>query len=171
MSTQLVMQNMQNGGTEISECQRYRYHLWRVVLGLHSSRCLFVMLNPSTADTTSDDPTIRKCRGFCQRWGFGVLSVVNLFAFRSTDPHGLLGIEDPTGPRNDWFILNEANKSDRIVLAWGSHPDLGDTFTSRSMSVQRLLVEHAPKVITLGRCKNGSPRHPLMVPYAQNPSR
>lgn len=50
----------------------YRYCLWRRVGG-STSRVLFVMLNPSTADEVTDDPTIRRCAGFARRWGFGWL--------------------------------------------------------------------------------------------------
>ena len=40
------------------------------------------MLNPSTADAQTNDPTIRRCLQFAQAWGYGTLEVVNLFAFK-----------------------------------------------------------------------------------------
>lgn len=62
----------------------YRYSLERE---WSDAPCIgFVMLNPSTADATNDDPTIRRCTRFAQFWGYGAIEVVNLFAYRATRP-------------------------------------------------------------------------------------
>lgn len=164
------MANEVQGGADISECGRYRYRLWRDGWAGDDDRaCLFVMLNPSTADAMTDDPTIRKCVGFCKRWGYGMLMVVNLFAFRSTKPAGLLGVDDPCGPENDAFIRAEADAANRIVLAWGSHPEVSDLMSRRRFEVRRLIEQHWPKTIVLGRAKDGNPRHPLMLAYETVP--
>ena len=42
-----------------SKDRRFRYILRRKV-GWDERVCLFIMLNPSTADETHDDPTIRR---------------------------------------------------------------------------------------------------------------
>jgi len=68
-----------------SHCKRYRYQLlrrWEGGIG----RCVIVGLNPSTADAQNDDPTIRRCMGFAQDWGFNELIMVNLFAYRTPHP-------------------------------------------------------------------------------------
>src|SRR5579859_5937119 len=96
------LESMRAGAT-FSACRTYRYRLWRS-WEPRGSRCVFVGLNPSTADESTDDATIRKCVGFAKRWGFGAIEVVNLFAYagvRSTDPRSLLGVSDPVGPDND----------------------------------------------------------------------
>ncbi len=59
------------------------------------------MLNPSTADETQEDPTIRRCLGFAKSWGFDRLIIVNIFAFRSTNPDALYSQVDPIGVGND----------------------------------------------------------------------
>ena len=75
----------------ISPCGTYRYLLKQVAESMSpmTSTALFVMLNPSTADATLDDPTIRRCRGFAKLWDCNGLAVANLYALRSTDPAAL----------------------------------------------------------------------------------
>lgn len=154
------------GGADLSECERYRYRLWRDGWSESDTSCLFVMLNPSTADAMTDDPTIRKCVGFCQRWGYGRLFVCNLFAFRSTKPAGLCGVADPKGPENDGWVHAEVEAADRVVLAWGSHHEVRHLVARRVFELRRTLERYPGKTVTLGRCKDGNPRHPLMLPYA-----
>ena len=57
----------------LSPCGCYRYALWR--RWEPGPQVLFIMLNPSTADELTDDPTIRRCIGFARSWGFGSLAV------------------------------------------------------------------------------------------------
>ena len=154
------------GGADISDDGRYRYRLWREVVPKGpSGSCLFVMLNPSTADAMKDDPTIRKCVGFCKRWGFERLFVVNLFAFRSTDPGGLREAADPRGPENDGWVHAEVECCNRVVLAWGSHHEIRDMVSRRAFELRRTLERFPDKTGVLGRCKDGNPRHPLMLAY------
>ena len=70
---------------DISPDGLYRYSLSRR-LTAGNRTVLFVGLNPSTADATADDPTIRRCAGFARSWSFDWLLMGNLYALRSTDP-------------------------------------------------------------------------------------
>ena len=138
-----------------SRCRKYRYILtrvWNPKLPL----VLFVGLNPSTADEHKDDPTVRRCIGFAREWHFGGLSLVNLFAYRATDPGDLLAATDPIGPRNDNCILTIARTTGRIVLAWGT---LGGIL-GRDQRVLSML----PGAYCLGVTKGGHPKHPLYLP-------
>src|SRR5579885_3397338 len=106
----------------VSDCDKYRYLLTRpaeVESPLRSS-AVFVMLNPSTADATLDDPTIRRCRGFAKAWGCNGLVVANLFAYRATNPKELKLADDPIGPDNDKILRELAKEHYDIVCAWGS---------------------------------------------------
>jgi hypothetical protein len=154
-----------DAGATFSPCRRYRYLLWRS-WGDGQRRCSFVGLNPSTADETHDDPTIRKCIGFAKRWGFGALDIVNLFAWRSTDPDELLLADDPVGPANDDALRAAFREASRIVHAWGSHGrhvyELVEHRREAAGFPQSLA---SAEVGNLGRCKNGAPRHPLMLSY------
>ena len=68
----------------------YRYRLDRwwgpESEGMGSNRMPFMMLNPSTADADEDDRTIRRCIGFAHREGCNGITVVNIGAYRATDP-------------------------------------------------------------------------------------
>jgi hypothetical protein len=157
--------NVVKGGADISACGQYRYRLWRDGLDDYQKSCLFIMLNPSTADGNVDDQTIRKCTGFCKCWGYGLLIVCNLFAFRSTKPSGLLAVDDAIGPENDEWLRSETAAAHRIVLAWGSHNIVNTIIDLRTFQLTPLLSRYIDKTFVLGRCKNGNPRHPLMLPY------
>jgi hypothetical protein len=105
----------------LSPCGTYRYTLRRR-WAEGGPAVLWILLNPSTADATKDDPTVRKGVGFSQRWGFNALTFVNLFAYRATDADKLLtpGL-DIVGPDNDsWLELMVATHP-TIILAWGAH--------------------------------------------------
>jgi len=145
-----------NQGAELSECGRYRYKLWRT-LNIGQGSVLFVMLNPSTADADKDDPTIRRCLGFVQRWGYRKLYVGNLFALRSTDPRALFAHDDPIGVGNDEALMQLASGATRVVCAWGSH---GWYRGVGAMTRHRL--RHAT-LFHLGLCRNGEPKHPLYL--------
>ncbi len=151
-------------GATISECRAYRYHLWRVW-----DECLpclvFVMQNPSTADETADDPTIRKCLHFARRDGFGGISVRNVFALRATDERELLTHPDPFGPENELHLLAARNVSvmSRLVIAWGK-PLGGKRLRSHYNRAECCLVTQSP--YCLGLNGDGSPKHPLFLANA-----
>jgi hypothetical protein len=116
---------------------------------------LFIGLNPSTADHEFDDPTVRRCLGFARRWGYSRLDLVNLFAYRSTDPLGLRTAADPVGPQNDQVVQDLVAMADLVVAAWGN----GGHGFDRVQDIWPLL----PDVYCLGITQTGSPRHPLYV--------
>lgn len=149
----------------ISKCGKYRYNLLRD----WADRALLpiCMLNPSKADAVEDDPTIRRVSRFAERDGFGGIFVVNLYAFRATDPaelwlqrHG-----DIVGPENDREIVEAAeyakDRCGKIVVAWGADPG---PIRDRDRDVLKLIaaagaVPHAWKVT-----RDGHPGHPLYLP-------
>lgn len=149
---------------EFSECGKYRYALGRQFqhgIGI----CVFVMLNPSTADAELDDPTIRRCMNYAHEWGFCRLVVVNIFAWRSTDPKVLKKLPDPIGPQNDGVIMREVSKAQQVICAWGAHGGL----YHRGRKMLTLLEEHWPR--HLGLTKAGQPKHPLYLKADTQPQR
>lgn len=159
-----------NKWARISDCGKFRYTLgrhWGVGPGL-----VFVMLNPSTADADIDDPTIRKCMGFARRLEcsegifYGGIVVVNLFAYRATDPADLKRALYPVGPDNDHWILESILSSrpfgENIVCAWGrnaaGHP--------RTQMVIDTIRKAGMKPMALRLSADGTPHHPLMLPYS-----
>lgn len=148
----------------LSDDKRYRYWLrrtWREQPGY----LLWIMLNPSTADAIGDDHTIRKCMGFARRWGYGSMMVVNLYAYRVTDPTLLESWDTPdpmVGPENDEWIKELAAKATGIVAGWGDSGPNG--LRERAAYVADLLP--AVEVACLGRTRQGMPRHPSRPGYA-----
>jgi hypothetical protein len=143
-------------GATISECGLYRYTLWR--RWDDGPSCLFVMLNPSTADAELDDPTIRRCRHFAKREGCGRFAVVNLFAFRATSPADMKAAADPVGPANAFHIMGEAGNANLIIAAWGAH----GSYMGRDKEVLWMLSHR--DIWRLGITKDGHPKHPLYLP-------
>lgn len=162
----------------------YRYLLWREWRGTHSRKnwrwlggkdgagaelgepksCLFIMLNPSTADGEFDDPTIRRCISFAKEWRYERLEVVNLFAYRASKPAVLFGVTkqqpgfDLVGAQNQEFVETAAHDAGVIVCAWGSHGGyIGQDETMRGWLGDR-------KLFALGFTQDGHPKHPLFVP-------
>jgi hypothetical protein len=140
----------------ISECGKYRYILSRRWGDLMSRHLAFVMLNPSTADAETDDNTIRKCIMFARREGYGRLSVVNLFAYRSTDPVAMLALpaDVARGPENDSWIAFAARDADHVVCAWGVP---GGKLIPEPLWPYRFKCSH------LGLTASGAPKHPLYL--------
>lgn len=144
---------------EISDCEQYRWWLRRSWDGSGRVVC-FVMLNPSTADAMVDDPTIRRCISFARSWGYSVLSVRNLFAFRATDPKDLKKAGYPTGGERGDGELAVAKTAHTVVCAWGTK--------APSWRVnQALQILSGRELFCLGKTKAGDPRHPLYVPADQ----
>jgi hypothetical protein len=137
--------------------RRYRYSLLREFGD--GPRIAFVMLNPSVADEEVNDPTVTRCINRARALGFGSLEVVNLFAFRSTDPARLAKVEDPVGPSNDGHIKRAVEDAEKTVLAWGCHGNLHD----RAAAVLRFIGHWRNELCVLGLNKDGSPKHPLYV--------
>lgn len=139
----------------MSPCGFYRYVLTRSWPG-PATVVAFVGLNPSTADANVDDPTIRRCIAFAKAWGFGGLVMVNLFAFRATQPADMFAAADPVGPDNDLRLRQVSQSASITVEAWGAHGG----FLGRDRAVRDLLVRRHYLRLT----KDGHPGHPLYLP-------
>lgn len=144
----------------ISPCGRYRYMLTRRTRldGASRATIVFCMLNPSTADASLDDPTIRRCCGFAERWNSAGIAVVNLYAFRATDPRSMRAEADAIGPANDEWLRRAARDAGNIVCAWGANADPG-----RAQQVAKMFRQAGAKLWCFGTTKGGAPRHPLYI--------
>ena len=158
--------------TTLSACRKYRYTLWRdwdmdLLTGCADdakdleSYAMFIGLNPSTADEDKDDPTIRKCIGFARRWGFAGLCMTNLFAWRATQPKDMKRSENPCGGDNQHHLLQCASDAGIIIAAWGKN----GTFRNQDLTVTQWLRSIGVNLHCLRTNLDGSPEHPLYVPY------
>jgi len=137
----------------LSPCRTWRYALER--RWGSGPFVLFVGLNPSTADESEDDPTIRRCVRFAKGWGYGGLLMGNLFAYRATRPADMIAAEDPVGPDTDVWLTTLAIRSGLVVAAWGAHPF--------SRGRDKDVVDLLGNMYALGLTKSGAPRHPLYL--------
>lgn len=145
----------------------YRYALFRTwEPEAHVSRQVnFIMLNPSTATSEVDDPTVRKCQTLARLWGAGGVAVTNIFALRSTDPKALYQHPRPVGVWNDPAIQVIAQTSMMAVAAWGTHGRLH----GRGEAVRAMLAAMDVPLYHLGLTKEGHPKHPLYLKNSTPP--
>lgn len=148
-------------GAIFDETRQYRYSLWRSWED-RSNQVAFILLNPSQANEVDDDPTIRRCIGFAQAWGYGSVEIVNLFAYCATKVSKLREASDPIGPENDTYILQAAQRASLLICAWGNWGRL----RGRYLEVQSLLHEY--NCGCFGLTQHGQPRHPLYLPKSKN---
>ena len=149
----------------ISNCGMYRYRLDRTV----SDSCpvfAFFGVNPSTADASSDDSTVRKWRGFTQRWGGSRFIVGNVFAYRSTDVRQLATVEDALGYLSGEHITNIINEADILVPCWGNTSKVPPSLRYAFGELMDALLSSGKPVKCFGLTASGDPRHPLMLGYS-----
>ena len=146
--------------TIFSPCRQYRYTLWREWIG-GEGYAMFIGLNPSTADETQDDPTIRRCIGYAKAWGYGALCMTNLFAYRATEPTVMLATAEPVGIENDKHLRRCAEQASVVIAAWGCD----GVHMNRAAHVRALL----PDLHYLRLTKGAHPGHPLYLPAKLQP--
>jgi len=149
-------------GAIISPDDKYRYALWRI-WDHRVALCMFVMLNPSTADGRKDDPTIKKCMAYAKGWGYGGIYIGNLYAYRSRDPKALAYVEDPVGADCDAYLDWMADKCEMKVAAWGNNA----LSPGRIREIKKLISP----MYCLELSKSRNPKHPLYLSKKLRPVR
>ena len=147
-----------------SDCERYRYALTRV-WDAGGPRLLFIMLNPSKATERQNDPTVERCERRARLLGYGALRVMNIFAWRETNPKKLARAAEPVGAENDALLLAGLAWADCVIAGWGVH----GAHLGRGPAVEALLRDAGADLYCLGLSKAGHPRHPLYIAYAKPP--
>ena len=142
-----------------SECERYRYVL-DYHFGVGTRTVAFVGLNPSTATEKKLDPTLTRCRNFAESWGYDGFTMLNLFAWRDTDPRKMKAKGGAAiGELNDKFIASVVASCEIAVCCWGNH----GSFLNRSNAVNQLVEAHTGKLKCLKITKANEPIHPLYL--------
>jgi hypothetical protein len=166
----LPIADQPTNGAALSSDERYRYLLWRIWDPL-GALATWVMLNPSTADASIDDQTIRKVLAFSKREVFGGIMVVNLFALRATDPAELSEDAAPIGPENDEYLrwAVKAPIIGRTIVAWGA--DRMVSYRRRDVEIHASIAawRGIPRCLGHTKPKNDhgtkvqQPKHPLFL--------
>ena len=156
MQMKMELESIERSGAEFSDCRQYRYALWRQWDWQgYGNQVMFIGLNPSTADETENDPTIRRCIRFAKDWGYGGIIMMNAYAYRSTDPRGLKQVSDPIGPGNDEAFGYRRSQVGLIIACWGTHCS-----PAREKQVCHAIGRD---ILCFGRTKDGRPKHPLYL--------
>lgn len=162
-------------GALFSTCRRYRWLLWRIwdQTVPHATFCL---MNGSTADEINNDPTVTRCCERTARWdaeGFltvGGVKVVNAFAWRETDSRKLPSLvksgTDINGPENDRHILEACKGAAIVICGWGLP---GHKLLNRGPQLLKLMRSRGVVPYALRINRDGSPQHPLYLPYSVRP--
>jgi hypothetical protein len=148
----------------VSPCNRFRFYLGEP----GTKTLLFIGVNPSTADITTDDQTIRKIKGFSSNYGFDGWGIINLAPQRATDPDNMDVLENKEATRVNLEEIQHYTAQygvSNVVFSWGNLIEKRDYLAT--MPAKFLQVLGNPKVYSLGELtQKGHPRHPLMVGYA-----
>lgn len=149
-------------GAAFSKCKMYRYRLWRI-WDDKKPKVLFIMLNPSTADSTMDDPTIRRCIGFAKSWDYGGLYVGNLFPYRCSQPKGLFKSINAKGEQNQAHLLEMSKLCKIGICAWGNQPIIDKIDPKHRLDDLNIPLYYID--LSLG----GTPKHPLYLDSTLSP--
>lgn len=142
--------DQESNGAIFSECRTCRYALWRI-WDKSKPLVMFIGLNPSTANESDDDPTIRRVKKFAFDWNYGGIYMMNLFAYITAYPEE---IKKSYNLINDYWLTKMSLKCNRIIFSWGSFEEAKE----RAKEVVRMFNGYALKIN-----KDGSPKHPLYV--------
>lgn len=156
------MNLFEDNGAEFSACKQYRYCLWRI-WDRSLPLIMFIGLNPSTANATDDDPTVRRVKSMAKGWGFGGVYMMNCFPLVSTDPEALRSHDMTVYAQHQDFLNRQqliavSKQCEEVVFAWGNFQIVKDFRRDQELSV--LFPDAKALIIN----KDGSPRHPLYVP-------
>ena len=85
---------------------------------------IFLGLNPSRASKSIDDPTLKRLIYACNKWHYGTLVVINLFARISPSPSIIKSSSNPIGPFNNFELKTNIkdwseNQFCDLWLGWG----------------------------------------------------
>jgi hypothetical protein len=153
-----------HGSARFSSDGLYRHWLqrWAGEAQKNGKIALWIGMNPSTATSSFDDPTVRWELIFTQR-ELNCLRYVkaNVCDFRTTDPSALLTHPQPCSDENLGFIKRFATDAAYVVCAWGR---LHRALQPHLDNVTALLTKLKVPLWCLGTNLDGSPKHPLYLP-------
>lgn len=149
-----------------SKCNNYRWRLTRH-FATGKGTVNFIMLNPSKANETHNDPTILRCENRAIEMGYKRMIITNIFAFKATKPQDLKKAKDPVGNLNQKHLLDSARLSDSIICAWGND----GKHLCQGQKVLNLLLKNDFKISVFKLNKSGEPAHPLYLPNTLSPKK
>lgn len=143
-------------GADFSNDGKHRYRLWRI-WDETKPLVMFIGLNPSTANESDDDPTIKSVIRIAKHNGYGGVYMMNCWTYISTDSDKLM-----VNPMNlEWnnnLLTVTASLCKDVVFAWGNFKIVKDNYRDKE------LAGMFRNALCIKQNKNGSPVHPLYQP-------
>lgn len=143
----------------ISKCQKYRYRLDREIVSEPKKVMAFFGINPSTADASIDDNTLKRLKAIAAENGASALIVGNVFAYRTPNVKELKAIDDPIGFDNAKYLKGIINEADVLVPFWGSKNKLPAKLRPHLAELLDLLMKSDKPIMALGLTTTNDPRH------------
>lgn len=124
-------------------------------------------INPSTADATIDDATVRKWIGFTKVNGGKRFIVGNVSAVRATDVKELASVlVSPSQWRENLTHIEQiVADADILVPCWGNRSKAPRHMRNDFDTVLSYLLSMGKPVRHFGLTQSGDPKHPLMLGY------
>lgn len=148
-------------------------------------RACIIGHNPSSAGSTSDDPTSRWWIDWCTLFGFGGYVAVNLYPFCSSKPADCYSIVADIDGGIDWgnrdllhfvnlpAVVQEAKTAQQVFVCWGAIARDWDWIEHVIEEIQTGVAPY-PDLWCWGTNADGSPKHPMArglhrIPKDQKP--
>lgn len=175
--------NINSIDANFSSCDTYRYTLvfdYQSIESENRTKKLTIILkNPSSANEQKADQTINRVQQYVFEHFKDVktVTILNLFAFRATDASDVeknrlqSNLEYVIGEFNDQYILDNINKCEYIIFAWGGKSAINKkAYDERIDNLMNLLkqCDLSNKQIFRVNDKKGSNRYPFHACYWSN---
>jgi len=154
-----VIKKVINSTATMSDNDEYRYRLVKIwdwnlkIAGI-------IMLNPSKADVIKVDATVMNITNYLIDNGYGGIDIVNLYAYRTTDPRFLTNRDQQFESINNDYIHEVTKDRDIMIIAWGSD---NNKYKTRKREVERILLPYSEKLKCFEDESGKQPRHPLLL--------
>ena len=130
---------------------------------------IVVGFNPSTADDTKIDATMRFVLGIAEFNEYDGFAMVNLYPLRSTNPDDLpLNADEELIKENFSHIdsiLEEYPTAD-ILLAYGNLVNSRPYTKEIARNLLELFNNKSRQIYCLAKLRSGNPKHPLRTPFS-----
>lgn len=157
-----------------SLCGRYRWKL-DITLSESFKELIFVGLNPSLSSEQFTDNTTKKIINISDKYNYGKVKIINLFAFISSCPKRLFTENDPVGNLNDYVIKESLKywseeKNCNLWIGWGNNGIYLNRhkyfFTTIKPYFQLKIKTFNSTIgpLHIKKTKNSNPIHPLYCP-------
>lgn len=147
-----------------SDDNRHRL-LLRKVWDNEKPTAMIIMINPNSADELSSDTTTMLVMNNLQKLGYGSVDIVNLYTMITGKLHFRFNSDDDLlHPDNDDVIYRSAEKSDTIIIGWGTVGLHNMRICERQKAVLDMLKPFSDIIRQIG--ENGC--HPLTPTIRNN---